>query len=94
MDQQQVEPDYYIDRAENATFVRDEDGHDKWTMLQDREELFDFNLESEPILQVLCGKALEQARVEVLEDFECQQLTQHRETYKKLREAEVLYTQK
>ena len=71
VDQQQVEPDYYIDRAEKAQFVRDEDGHDKSTMLKDKDELFDFNLESEPLLQVLCGKALEQARVEVIEDYEC-----------------------
>ena len=50
VDDKEVEPDYYIDRAGDAIFVPDEDGHDKSTILQDREELFDFNLEVEPIL--------------------------------------------
>jgi Radial spoke protein 3 len=47
-------------------------GLDKWTNLDDRkdEDLFDFNLEAEPILQVLVGKALELARIEVIEVFE------------------------
>ena len=71
VDETLVEPDYYIDRAEKAMFVPDEDGLDKSTMLEDREELFDFNAEAEPILQVLCGKALELAKIEVLEDYEC-----------------------
>ena len=33
-------------------------------------ELFDFNLEVAPILQVLVGKSLEQARIEVIEEYE------------------------
>lgn len=33
-------------------------------------ELFDFNAEVEPMLNVLCSKTLEQARMEVLEEKE------------------------
>ena len=33
-------------------------------------ELFDFNEEVEPMLNVLCKKTLEQARMEVLEETE------------------------
>jgi len=33
-------------------------------------ELFDYELEVEPILQVLVGKSLEQARIEVIEQYE------------------------
>jgi len=33
-------------------------------------ELFDFNAEVEPMLNVLCSKTLEQARMEVLEETE------------------------
>jgi hypothetical protein len=33
-------------------------------------DLFDFDLEVEPILQVLVGKSLELARIEVIEAFE------------------------
>ena len=34
------------------------------------EDLFDFNTEVEPMLNVLCLKTLEQARMEVLEEEE------------------------
>ncbi len=34
------------------------------------EELFDFNEDVEPMLNVLCQKTLEQARMEVLEEVE------------------------
>ena len=34
------------------------------------EELFNFNEEVEPMLNVLCQKTLEQARMEVLEETE------------------------
>jgi len=40
-------------------------------------DLFDFNLESDPILQVLCGRALEQGLIEVKEEHEIQTLKQH-----------------
>jgi hypothetical protein len=50
VDERQVEPDFYIDRAEVAVFIPDPDGADKSTLLNDREELFDFNLEAAPIL--------------------------------------------
>ena len=36
--------------------------------------LFDFDLEAEPILQVLVGKALELARVELAEESEKEKL--------------------
>lgn len=45
-----IEADFYIDRAEQAVFVPDPEGHDKATLLEDREELFDFECEVEPIL--------------------------------------------
>lgn len=50
VDDTQVEADYFVDRAEPAAFIPEIPGEDKSTMLIDREELFDFNLEVEPIL--------------------------------------------
>jgi len=70
VDNLDVEPDYYIDRADPAIFVPDPDGHDKATILEDREELFDFKLEARPILEVLVGKCLELAKIEVIEEYE------------------------
>jgi hypothetical protein len=42
-------------------------GDSKGTQILDN-ELFDFNLEVEPILEVLVGKAIDQSLVEVLEE--------------------------
>jgi len=44
-------------------------GDDKETQIWDG-ELFNFDYEVEPILQVLMGKALERGRMEVLEEEE------------------------
>lgn len=56
--------------------------------------MFDFELEVEPILQVLVGKALEHARIECIEDFERQELAKHIKRYQQLREAELMETQR
>ena len=95
VNEDQVEPDFYIDRAEDAVYVPLPRGLDKWTNLNDRkdDDLFDFNLEAEPILQVLVGKALELARIEVIETFEKQERYKHNARYKKERNSELLYTQ-
>jgi hypothetical protein len=52
VNEDQIEPDFHIDKAEKAVFVPQPKGHDKWTNLDDRkdDDLFDFNLEVEPIL--------------------------------------------
>lgn len=42
-----VAPDFYVDKSQAAVFVPDPDGVDKSTELRD---MFDFNLEVEPIL--------------------------------------------
>ena len=57
-------------------------------------DLFDFNLEVEPILQVLVGKSLEQARIEVIETYENAVLAKHNSTYKRTREAMLVQTQR
>jgi hypothetical protein len=43
--------------------------------------LFDFELEVEPILQVLVGKALEHAQVEAIEEFEKRELAKHKRLF-------------
>jgi len=42
------------------------------------DDLFDFELEAEPILEVLIGKALENARMEVIEEYEEEQMRAHK----------------
>ena len=52
VDEQMIEPDYFIDRANPAIFIPDDAGIDKATCLDDRNDpdLFDFQQEVEPIL--------------------------------------------
>lgn len=64
-------------------FIPDEEGVDKAIQLNNIDpDLFDYNLEVEPILQVLVGKSLEQARIEVIEDYEDSILTKHKSAFK------------
>jgi hypothetical protein len=95
VDEMDIEPDFYIDKADPAVFVPDDAGHDKATYLNDRTDpdLFDYELEVEPILQVLVGKSLEHARIEVIEEYEAVELEKMRVVYKKQREAMLLKTQ-
>ena len=59
--------DFYIDRPVNRLFVYKKDGVDREAQIWEG-DLFDFDAEVEPILQVLLGKVLEQGRMEVLEE--------------------------
>lgn len=61
INEDEIEPDYHIDRIDQAIYVPKPKGHDKATNLDDRKDpdLFDFDFEVEPILQVLVGKSLE-----------------------------------
>ena len=51
-------------------------------------------MEVEPILQVLVGKSLEQARIEVIEDFETSKLSRHKADFKQKKEAMLIQTQR
>lgn len=57
-------------------------------------DLFDFNLEVEPILQVLVGKVLEHARIEAIEEYEQNKLADHKSKFKQMKEAELMETQR
>jgi len=60
VEEENIEPDYFIDRAPNAHYMPDHPGHEKANQVNDMDpELFDYELEVEPILQVLVGKSLE-----------------------------------
>ena len=61
-------------------FIPTEPGVEKETQIRDG-DLFDFDLEVEPILEVLIGKSLEQSRMEVLEEEEIKKLKIHQTRY-------------
>lgn len=57
-------------------------------------DLFDFELEAEPILQVFVGKALELAQIEAIETFENMELAKHKRLFLQMKEAELMETQR
>ena len=68
-DESKLIPDYYVDRPPTPEYKPIEAGIDVGTQINDL-ELFDFLLEVEPILQVLVGKTLGQAQIELREEDE------------------------
>lgn len=62
-------------------------GIDKKTLVEDN-ELFSFEDEVEPILSVLCGKTLEMARMEVLEEEELREMKEQQDHYNRMLQAE------
>jgi len=95
VDEDQLEPDYYIDRPPSPIFVPNPEGDPKLIQVNDKDDdLFDFELEAEPILQVLVGKALELAQIEAIEAFENIELSKHKRLFLQMKEAELLETQR
>ncbi len=64
-------------------------GVSKKTLTEDN-EIFLFDDEVEPILSVLCGKTLEVARMEVLQEEELAEMKRQQETFATLRKNEEL----
>lgn len=67
----------------------------KHTQIYDGDyELFDFDKEVEPMLNVLIEKTLDQARMEVLEEHELQIIKDQSEEYQMVRNAELIEAQR
>ena len=62
-----TQTDTYLDKPTIPIFIPTSSGEDKETQVYDG-ELFEFNLEVEPILEVLVGKAIDQSLIEVIEE--------------------------
>ena len=52
-------------------------------------ELFDFEMEVKPILEVLVGRSVIQAQYELIEEFEREEYLNHKKKYEKKREFEL-----
>jgi radial spoke head protein 3 len=92
-DERKLEPDFYVDKPPTPVFMENPKGTDQEIQVEDH-ELFDFELEVEPILQVLVGKACENARLEVIEDWEKEQFHEHKRKFLIIKEAELMETQR
>lgn len=88
-----VQTDPFLDRPPSPLYIPAKTGVDKETQIEDGEvkyfkflclvriirveQLFDFDLEVKPILEVLVGKTLEQSLMEVAEEEELDRLRDH-----------------
>ncbi len=88
-----TQTDAFLDRPPTPRFIPMKTGVDAETQIE-QGEIFDFDLEVEPILEVLVGKTLEQGLVEVLEEEELMSMRKHQEHFEQIRNAELIATQR
>ncbi|KAL6760816.1 flagellar radial spoke protein 3 [Haematococcus lacustris] len=89
----QTQTDAFFDRPPTPLFIPQKTGVDAITQIENG-DLFDFDFEVEPILEVLVGKVLEQGLMEVLEEEELAAMRAHQEHFEQIRNAELVATQR
>jgi hypothetical protein len=88
-----TQTDAFMDRPASPLFIPMKTGVDVDTQIYDG-ELFDFDYEVEPILEVLVGKTLEQSMIEVMEEEELANMRSHQEQFIQMRAAEMAEAQR
>jgi len=89
----QTQTDAFLDRPSPIMFIPAKTGTDVATQILDG-ELFDFDIEVKPILEVLVGKTIEQSLLEVMEEEELANLRSQQRKFEELRNAELVQTQR
>jgi len=89
----ETQTDFLLDRPPSPLFLPAKIGLDIDTQIEEG-DLFDFDVEVEPVLEVLTGKTLEQSMMEVLEEEELASLERHQEDFEKRRNTEMLEVQR
>jgi len=88
-----TQTDAFMDRPPTPLFIPMKVGVDFETQIYPG-DLFDFDFEVEPILEVLVGKTLEQGLMEVMEEEELAAMRAHQEHFEQIRNAELVATQR
>lgn len=88
-----TQTDAFLDRPPSPLFIPAKTGVDIATQILEG-ELFDFDIEVKPILEVLVGKTVEQALLEVMEEEELANLRAQQRRFEELRNAELVETQR
>lgn len=88
-----AQTDYLLDRPSSPLFMPTKIGVDRPTQIEEG-DLFDFDVECVPLLEVLVGQTLEMSMLEVIEEEEMEILRQRREEFEKLRDAELAEVQR
>ena len=88
-----TQTDAFLDRPPTPLFIPAKSGKDVESQIYEG-DLFDFNLEVKPILEVLVGKTMEQSLIEVLEEEELANLRQQQREFEEIRNAELVEMQR
>jgi len=88
-----TQTDLFMDRPPTPLFIPTKSGIDVETQIEDG-DLFNFDFEVDPILEVLVGKTLEQGLMEVMEEEELASLRAHQEHFEEIRNSELVATQR
>ncbi|XP_045428956.1 radial spoke head protein 3 homolog [Pipistrellus kuhlii] len=89
----ECQTDAFLDKPPTPLFIPAKTGQDVATQIEEG-ELFDFDLEVKPMLEVLVGKTIEQALLEVMEEEELADLRATQYEYEELRNAELAEVQR
>lgn len=90
---QETQTDPMLDRPPTPKYVPFKTGRDQETQIQEG-ELFIFDAEVDPILDVLVGKTLEQAMLEVMQEEEVEAMRRQQVDFEQRRKEEVLEMQR
>nr|XP_029735507.1 radial spoke head protein 3 homolog A isoform X1 [Aedes albopictus] len=80
--------DLFLHRPPSPPYVPQKMGHDVGTEILEG-ELFDFDAEVQPIIEVLVGRTIEQALIEVLHEEEIAEMKRQQQQIMAIREAEL-----
>lgn len=89
----ECQTDAFLDKPPTPLFIPAKTGRDVATQILEG-ELFDFDIEVKPMLEVLVGKTIEQALLEVMEEEELANLRANQYTYEEIRNVELAEVQR
>ncbi|OQR97156.1 flagellar radial spoke protein [Achlya hypogyna] len=89
----ETQTEAFLDQLPVPTFIPQKSGTDAATQIE-AGDLFDFDLEVAPILEVLVGKALEVSVMEVLEEEEIKEIRLRQDAFEQQRNAELAEVQR
>ncbi|XP_034756837.1 radial spoke head protein 3 homolog [Etheostoma cragini] len=84
----ECQTDAFLDKPATPLFIPAKSGKDVETQIEEG-ELFDFDREVQPVLEVLVGKTIEQSLVEVMEEEELACLRAQQRAFEELRNNEL-----
>ncbi|XP_056151104.1 radial spoke head protein 3 homolog [Lampris incognitus] len=89
----ECQTDAFLDKPATPLFIPAKTGKDVATQIEEG-ELFDFDREVQPVLEVLVGKTVEQSLLEVMEEEELACLQAQQRAFDELRNAELVEVQR